>query len=179
MRGINNYKPSTHPIKHRDSPRSVILRRAVFARRRTYATWPRHLTPRPSITARAGLVSCRRFLLAGLSILVSAILPPTRLLKRINRRVIHLIPGPRSPEMHLRSCPGGKQGNYMNSARARKRRPAFPERFSAKLFVITFLGSHLLLAQLPSKPPAHTEQLILRDHWTLQTSAKVQAKGET
>src|SRR6266478_6523849 len=134
MRRINNYKPITHPIKHRDSPRSVILRRAVFARLRTYATWPRHLTPRPSITARAGLVSCRRFLLAGLSILVSAILPPTRLLKRINRRVIHLIPGPRSPEMHLSSLVPRRQTRKLHEFRkSKKKTPCFPRALLGKI----------------------------------------------
>jgi exo-1,4-beta-D-glucosaminidase len=46
---------------------------------------------------------------------------------------------------------------------------------------MTFLGSHLLLAAnlSVSKPPAPAAKLILRDHWTLQTSVKVEAKGET
>jgi exo-1,4-beta-D-glucosaminidase len=50
-----------------------------------------------------------------------------------------------------------------------------------KLFVITLLGSQLLLAADPaaSKPASQSGKLALRDHWALQTSAKVEAKGET
>jgi exo-1,4-beta-D-glucosaminidase len=72
----------------------------------------------------------------------------------------------------------------MNSATTQERHPAFPARHLTKLFVIIVLGSQLLLAanQAPPKPAspvAHTDKLTLRDHWTLQTSAKVEAKGET
>jgi exo-1,4-beta-D-glucosaminidase len=69
----------------------------------------------------------------------------------------------------------------MNSAR-RKRRPAFPSLLFAQLLAISFLGSHLLLAADPtaSKPAsgAQADKLVLRDHWTLQSSAKFEAKGE-
>src|SRR4029077_1218359 len=45
------------------------------------------------------------------------------------------------------------------------------------------LGSHVLLAanpaSKPASPAAHADKLVLRDHWTLQSSAKVEAKGET
>jgi exo-1,4-beta-D-glucosaminidase len=61
-------------------------------------------------------------------------------------------------------------------------RPAFPK-LLGQLFTISILGSHFLLAAAPpapkpSAPAAPAEKLILRDHWTLQTSAKVEAKGE-
>ncbi|HWY21250.1 MAG TPA: glycoside hydrolase family 2 protein [Candidatus Acidoferrum sp.] len=72
----------------------------------------------------------------------------------------------------------------MNPASAREQRLAFSARFLAKLLAVTFLGSHLLLAadlagSKPASPAVHAEKLILRDHWTLQSSAKVEAKGET
>jgi exo-1,4-beta-D-glucosaminidase len=64
---------------------------------------------------------------------------------------------------------------------AGKRRPAFPNLLT-HLFLISFLTSHLLLAAAPASKPAgpvaHADKLILRDHWTLQSSAKVDAKGE-
>jgi len=70
------------------------------------------------------------------------------------------------------------QGSKMNSIR----RPAFPN-LLAQLFLISILSSHVLLAADPaaakSAHPAPAAELVLGDHWTLQTSAKVEAKGET
>ena len=56
----------------------------------------------------------------------------------------------------------------------------------AQLLIISFLGSPLLLSADPvasnspyqSTPTDKTVKLVLRDHWTLQSSAKVEAKGE-
>jgi exo-1,4-beta-D-glucosaminidase len=53
----------------------------------------------------------------------------------------------------------------------------------AQLLAVSFLSSHFLLAAEPNSPDqsAFTEEpqkLILRDHWTLQSSTKVEAKGE-
>src|SRR5580700_7348489 len=64
----------------------------------------------------------------------------------------------------------------------RARRLAFPRRLLAQFFVMSILGSHLL-ADNPAAPNSSdqgtsTEKLILRDHWTLESSAKVEAKGE-
>jgi exo-1,4-beta-D-glucosaminidase len=64
----------------------------------------------------------------------------------------------------------------------RKRSPAFPTHLLAQLSVILLLASHILLAADPagSKPagPRAQDKLPLRDHWILQSSAKVEAKGE-
>jgi exo-1,4-beta-D-glucosaminidase len=70
----------------------------------------------------------------------------------------------------------------MKSARTRNRRPAFLT-LLAQLFVISLLVSHLVLAadNPAAKPPGAAPQaeLALHDHWTLQTSAKLEtAKGE-
>jgi hypothetical protein len=70
------------------------------------------------------------------------------------------------------------KGSKMNRAR----RLAFPRRLLAQFFVMSILGSHLLAAN-PAAPNSSdqgtsTEKLILRDHWTLESSAKVEAKGE-
>jgi len=46
-------------------------------------------------------------------------------------------------------------------------------RFLGFLLAISFFSSHLLLAADPA-----TERLVLREHWTLQSSAKVEATGE-
>jgi len=66
----------------------------------------------------------------------------------------------------------------------------FPRRFlsffSAQLLLVILASSHFLLAadladsQLPEhhSPTQKMETLTLRDHWSLQTSAKVDAKGE-
>jgi exo-1,4-beta-D-glucosaminidase len=67
----------------------------------------------------------------------------------------------------------------MNSAR----RPFSPKHLLARWLVISFLGSHFLLATAPalseaSAQSAQTENLVLREHWTLQSSTKVEAKGE-
>src|SRR5271166_4378887 len=67
----------------------------------------------------------------------------------------------------------------MNSAT--KRQPAVSTRFFSHLFAILFLASPFLLAA--DTPPTKTaaspaDKLALRDHWTLQSSAKVDAKGE-
>jgi exo-1,4-beta-D-glucosaminidase len=68
----------------------------------------------------------------------------------------------------------------MNSAR--KGRHAFPSLGLAQLLVIALLGSQFLVASdaTASKTGqgAGTDKLVLRDHWTLQSSAKVEAKGE-
>jgi exo-1,4-beta-D-glucosaminidase len=58
-----------------------------------------------------------------------------------------------------------------------KRSSPFVQVF-AHSFAILILSTHALLAAdaKPSAPSA--DKLILRDHWTLQTSAKVEAKGE-
>jgi exo-1,4-beta-D-glucosaminidase len=62
------------------------------------------------------------------------------------------------------------------------RRLASPRRLLAQLFVVSILGSHLVAANPatsnPSSQSIPTEKLILRDHWSLQSSAKVEAKGE-
>jgi exo-1,4-beta-D-glucosaminidase len=81
----------------------------------------------------------------------------------------------------------GTQGSNMNSAKENATRPLFPTRFAAlsllALFLVSFLGAHFLLAadtpaSKPAAPAAHTDKLALRDHWALQSSAKVEAKGE-
>jgi exo-1,4-beta-D-glucosaminidase len=64
----------------------------------------------------------------------------------------------------------------MNSGK----RSAFPTRFLPQLLMLSLFGAQLLLAaDTPAaKPPAAPAgQLPLRDHWTLQSSAKVEAKG--
>src|ERR1700691_2099234 len=70
------------------------------------------------------------------------------------------------------------KGSSMNRAR----RLAFPRRLLAQFFVVSILGSHLLAANPAvsnsSDPSTPTEKLILRDHWTLESSAKVEAQGE-
>src|ERR1039458_5963764 len=69
----------------------------------------------------------------------------------------------------------------MNSAK--QRRLALPTRLLAQFLAISFLGSQFLLAadpsaSKPSAPNPHADKLLLRDHWTLQSSTKVEAKGE-
>ena len=86
--------------------------------------------------------------------------------------------------MHLHArASDSTQGSHMNSARARTIRPALPMQLLAQLFAISLLGSHLLLAanpttSKPAGPAVHADKLVLRDYWTLQSSAKVEAKGE-
>jgi exo-1,4-beta-D-glucosaminidase len=61
-----------------------------------------------------------------------------------------------------------------------ERRQAFPARLAAQLLMVLFLGAHFLLAADAPKPgtqPA-SDKLVLQEHWTLQSSAKVEAKGE-
>ncbi|MFZ0817032.1 MAG: sugar-binding domain-containing protein [Candidatus Sulfotelmatobacter sp.] len=69
----------------------------------------------------------------------------------------------------------------MKSAKTRKRRPALLS-LLAQLFVISLLTSHFVLAaDNPATKPSGTAtqaELALHDHWTLQTSAKVETKGE-
>src|SRR5580693_6473292 len=64
----------------------------------------------------------------------------------------------------------------------RARRLAFPRRLLAQFFVMSILGSHLLAANPAasnsSDQGTSTEKLVLRDHWTLESSAKVEAMGE-
>jgi exo-1,4-beta-D-glucosaminidase len=69
----------------------------------------------------------------------------------------------------------------MKSAKTRKRRPALLS-LLAQLFVISLLTSHFVLAaDNPATKPSGTAtqaELALHDHWMLQTSAKVETKGE-
>jgi exo-1,4-beta-D-glucosaminidase len=70
-----------------------------------------------------------------------------------------------------------RKGSDMTSAR----RLTFPGHLLAQLWVILSIGSHFLLADTTASKPgpaAHTEELVLRSHWTLQSSAQVEAKGE-
>ena len=71
----------------------------------------------------------------------------------------------------------------MNSANATKQCSHFPIQFAARLLMMSFLSAHFLLAaDTPAAElaaPAHADKLALREHWTLQSSAKVEAKGET
>jgi exo-1,4-beta-D-glucosaminidase len=60
----------------------------------------------------------------------------------------------------------------MNSGR---RLPLLGPRL-ASLLALTLFGTHILLAV--NTPSKSDENLVLRDHWALQTSAKVEAKGE-
>ncbi|HXM65366.1 MAG TPA: glycoside hydrolase family 2 protein [Candidatus Acidoferrum sp.] len=61
-------------------------------------------------------------------------------------------------------------------------RLAFIARRFAQFLLLSLLGSHILLAADPTSskpsPPATRDKLILRDHWALQSSARVEAKGE-
>jgi exo-1,4-beta-D-glucosaminidase len=61
-------------------------------------------------------------------------------------------------------------------------RLAFPKHLFALLLLVSFLSAQsVLAANTPtSKPdtPAPPDKLALREHWTLQSSAKVEAKGE-
>jgi len=61
-------------------------------------------------------------------------------------------------------------------------RLAFPKHLFALLWLVSFLSAQSVLAANtpPSKPgtPASPDKLALREHWTLQSSAKVDAKGE-
>ena len=62
-----------------------------------------------------------------------------------------------------------------------RKRLTFPTFLLAHFLVLISLGSHLLLATDASKPAdkePHSEKLVLRDSWTLQSSAKVDTKGE-
>jgi exo-1,4-beta-D-glucosaminidase len=47
------------------------------------------------------------------------------------------------------------------------------------LSLIAILGAHLVLAADAKPSPRTADKLALGDHWALQTSAKVEAKGET
>ena len=64
------------------------------------------------------------------------------------------------------------------------RRPAFSMRLLAQSLAILIFSSHFLLAadsaasSNSGASAEKTEKLPLRDHWTLQSSAKVEAKGE-
>ena len=62
-------------------------------------------------------------------------------------------------------------------------RLTFILRLSAQLLLVSCLGSHLLqaadpAASHPSAPGAGVDKLILGEHWSLQSSAKVEAKGQ-
>jgi exo-1,4-beta-D-glucosaminidase len=82
--------------------------------------------------------------------------------------------------MICKSAPAMAQGDNMNSEK--ERRPAFPTRVAARLLMVVFLGAHsLLAADTPLKPSAQAglpSKLVLQEHWTLQSSAKVEARGE-
>jgi len=54
---------------------------------------------------------------------------------------------------------------------------ATPTRLLPQLFAIVFLGSHFLLAVDPAATQT-TSKLLLHDHWTIQSSAKIDARGE-
>jgi exo-1,4-beta-D-glucosaminidase len=61
------------------------------------------------------------------------------------------------------------------------RRLAPPLHLLAQLFVMSILGPYLLAANPTTSNPSiqmSTEKLVLRDHWTLQSSAQVAYKGE-
>ncbi len=62
-------------------------------------------------------------------------------------------------------------------------RLVFPKHTSTLLLVVSFLSAHFLLAadtpaSKPAAQAAAADKLALRDHWTLQSSAKVESKGE-
>ncbi|MFZ0760383.1 MAG: sugar-binding domain-containing protein [Candidatus Sulfotelmatobacter sp.] len=67
------------------------------------------------------------------------------------------------------------------------RRPVISSFVFAQVLAISFLSSHSLLATDPSvskssrqtRATEKTERLVLHDNWTLQSSAKIEAKGET
>ena len=69
---------------------------------------------------------------------------------------------------------------------AKEVRRAFPIRSLTCLFLISFLGPHFLLAagpstsspSIPDAPVEKSDRLPLREHWSLQSSAKVNASGE-
>jgi exo-1,4-beta-D-glucosaminidase len=68
----------------------------------------------------------------------------------------------------------------MKSAKTIKRRPALLS-LLAHLFVISLLSHLILAADNPSPKLSGTDaqaEFALHDHWTLQTSAKVETKGE-
>src|ERR1700722_12105160 len=112
----------------------------------------------------------------------SAFMPPTGLkmcllLKRINRRVIH-VPDPKIAERTQRIHARHFRRNMKSGIRL-----TLILRLSAQLLLVSCLGSHLLLAadpaaSHPSAPGAGVDKLILREHWSLQSSAKVEAKGQ-
>src|ERR1700747_3533652 len=62
-------------------------------------------------------------------------------------------------------------------------RLAFIPRLFVRFLVLSLLGSHILFAADPtssklSPPGPQADKLFLRDHWALQSSARVEAKGE-
>src|SRR5713226_3626037 len=71
-------------------------------------------------------------------------------------------------------CRQTTQGSQMNSARER-RSTCF--RVLSHVTLFSVLGSHLI-ENAQSKPTSLPEKLSLRDHWTLQSSSQVEAKGE-
>src|SRR5271170_5013993 len=70
-------------------------------------------------------------------------------------------------------------GSNMNFVRKPVSTGRLPQQF-LRLLTLFLCSSHFLLAADPAtpNPSAPTEKLPLRDHWTLQSSAKVEAKGE-
>ncbi len=62
-------------------------------------------------------------------------------------------------------------------------RLAFIPRLFVRFLVLSLLGSHILFAADPtssklSVPGVHADKLFLRDHWAVQSSARVEARGE-
>jgi exo-1,4-beta-D-glucosaminidase len=82
------------------------------------------------------------------------------------------------PKNRLHACYlDGTQGSDMILGRY------FKHGWTAQLLSILFLVSHFVLAADPTAPKSPdqnvpAEKLVLRDHWTLQSSAKIDAKGE-
>src|SRR5216684_3819254 len=71
-------------------------------------------------------------------------------------------------------CRQTTQGSQMNSA-CERRSTCF--RVLSHVTLFSVLGSHLIVAA-QSGPVATAARLVLRDHWTLQSSSQVEAKGE-
>src|SRR5712671_1735332 len=86
----------------------------------------------------------------------------------------------RSPWKRMRAnTPRWHARSKMNSGR----RVTFTLGLLASFLLLSFLSSPFLLgadhpASKLSIPRPHGDKLALRDHWALQSSAKVEAKGE-
>src|SRR5579863_9793753 len=106
--------------------------------------------------------------------------PANELLKRINRRVIPLISriefARETSAVPLTGKKSIRRGRRMKIAN----RWILSLLFITKFSVLLFLGTQPLWADSASQP-AHkprSEKLLLSDSWNLQSSAKVDAKGE-